>query len=456
MHTPTARPQLSLFLRAADYLATGTPSQPQAQPQADPDISELLSALDFDRADLAPDARRNRIALLRATEYFTRIFELPLVDAPGLVFIGGEIDTSRLETARSPAGIMSVGGLGLSIGAAFQSCIGEGVEYLSQMERASEPFVTDSKAELLAQPNDKLRDFLGLLPLPGSTQFQALAAVGLNTTDTAQFPAEICLRRPKDAAAMTAPFRLSMGCAAGPTLADATLHAIFELVERDAAGLWWRGGQRGRPVNLEDDTLQGARTYLKNLRGGATGRDTWLLDITTDLEIPVAVALSCSNNGQTFAFGLCARATLEAAAIGALKELCQNELAHYVVAAKRNERGEKGLNDRDRAHLARTAQINAASDPLLQPSGTSRHLPFPATAIESTIGQLSWLLAKLAAADVAVYQIDLSRPEFAIPVVRVFAPGLQIEPSSLISSRLAHARARCTDASLWRDRVALF
>jgi ribosomal protein S12 methylthiotransferase accessory factor len=38
------------------------------------------------------------------------------------------------------------------------------------------------------------------------------------------------------------------------------------------------------------------------------------------------------------------------------------------------------------------------------------------------------------------YLLDLSRPQFVIPVVRVVAPGLQIEPSSIISSRLQNAR----------------
>jgi ribosomal protein S12 methylthiotransferase accessory factor len=448
MQTTSSNLQSDLFVRAADSLLMDVPSP------LDTDVAALLSALDFDQARLSAAARLNRGALLRAAACFTRIFQLPLVDAPGLVFLGGEVDPARIGITGSTAGVMSVGGLGVSTGEALQACVGEGVEYLSQMEDGTEASLTATTAELLDQPNVKLRGFLASLPLPKSSHLQALRAIGLTTDHAVLLPAEICIRRLNGVTAFTPPFRLSMGCAAGPTIEDATLHAVCELIERDAAGLWWRGGRRGRPLNLEDNAFQRTRTYLRNLRGGATGRRTWLLDITTDLEVPVAVAISSSADGHGFAFGLGARTSLDVAAIGALKEMCQNELAHHVVAAKREERGETGLNDRDRAHLARASQINAATDALLQPVGAPRLNA--SAALDGTAEHLGWLLAKLTAAGIDVFRMDLTRPRFNVPVVRVFAPGLQIEPSTLVSSRLAMAQAQCSDAALWRDRPALF
>ena len=120
------------------------------------------------------------------------------------------------------------------------------------------------------------------------------------------------------------------------------LHGLCELVERDAAGLWWRGGMRGRPLALDDPAVGEAAALLAGLRRGNGSRRTWLLDITTDLGIPAVAAVSCHADGKGFACGLGARPTLAGAARGAIMELCQCELAHAVVAAKRAEGGEAG------------------------------------------------------------------------------------------------------------------
>ena len=185
-------------------------------------------------------------------------------------------------------------------------------------------------------------------------------------------PAEICLRRLPERARMTPPFLLSTGCAAGRTKTDAVLHGLCELVERDAAGLWWRGGMRGRPLALEDPAVGEAAALLAGLRRGNESRRTWLLDITTDLGIPAIAAVSSHANGKGFACGLGARPTLAGAARGAIMELCQCELAHAVVAAKRAEGGESRLNARDRDHLARATQIDADTCSLLHPRGMPR------------------------------------------------------------------------------------
>ena len=61
-------------------------------------------------------------------------------------------------------------------------------------------------------------------------------------------PADICLRRPPAQREFTPPFPLSIGSAAGPSREAAALHGLLELIERDAAALWWRGGQFGRSI----------------------------------------------------------------------------------------------------------------------------------------------------------------------------------------------------------------
>ena len=47
------------------------------------------------------------------------------------------------------------------------------------------------------------------------------------------------------------------------------------------------------------------------------------------------------------------------------------------------------------------------------------------------------VLERLEALGIAVYWIDLTRPQFGVPVVRVLAPGLQLDPCEIVGARLA-------------------
>ena len=267
-------------------------------------------------------------------------------------------------------------------------------------------------------------------------------------------PAEICLRRGPGRSKMKPPFLLSMGCAAGPSKAAAVLHGLCELVERDAAGLWWRGGMRGRPLALDDPASGEAAALLAKLREGNASRCTWLLDITTDLGIPAIAAVSCRADGKGFAFGLGARPTVAGAARGAIIELCQSELAHAVVAAKQGEGGPDRLNARDRDHIARATRINADTCALLHPAGMpARREGCPSP---DAVSQIGWLATRLADAGIETFVLDLTRPRFAVPVVRVVAPGLQIEPSQLENPRLQRAIAATGGGHLHTGGVELF
>ncbi len=135
-------------------------------------------------------------------------------------------------------------------------------------------------------------------------------------------------------------------------------------------------------------------------------------------------------------------------------ELCQNELAHAVVAAKQGEGGPEKLNARDRDHIARATRIDADTCALLQPLG----MPVRREACPSqdAVSQIGWVAARLAGAGIETFAIDLTRPRFAVPVVRVVAPGLQIEPSQLETPRLQHAIAATGGGHLHTGGVTLF
>ncbi len=97
----------------------------------------------------------------------------------------------------------------------------------------------------------------------------------------------------------------SNGCAAGNTLEEAILQGFMEVVERDSIALWWYNRISRSGVDLEsfdDPYFQAIKDYYHKIH-----RDIWVLDITSDLNIPVFVAISQRTDREVadviFGFG---------------------------------------------------------------------------------------------------------------------------------------------------------
>jgi ribosomal protein S12 methylthiotransferase accessory factor len=175
---------------------------------------------------------------------------------------------------------------------------------------------------------------------------------------------------------------------------------------------------------------------LGTLRQDAKARHTWLLDITTDIGLPVIAALSCSGDGRGVACGLASRTSLLAAARAALLELCQMELAILLAQARLAERGEASLTVADRQCLARATKLDANCCELLHPLGA------PGLHDEPTDqAQLPAIARVLMQAGVEAALVDLTRPQNDIQVVRAVAPALQPLPSDIVTPRLLVAIA---------------
>jgi len=426
-HALAARLEAAASALVADTTATG----------ADSPESGLLRYLGYDDGDGARAGGRAR--MLRAAARLRRLFLLPVPDAPGLVFFGGEADPAAL--GKQPEGLptASLAGSGLSPQKAFESCVGEGIEYLSQFVQAHDPIERGSFTEYGESSDANVRAFIsGILAFTGIEADRPMAWVpSSRLPDGARmwFPLDVCYRRHVTEQDFKPPLKLSSGCAAGVTREDATLRALLELIERDAVASWWRGGRRGRPVAPESEAASVAAELLAQARQGHGDRTSWLLDITTDVEIPVVAAISTDPDGYGFAVGFGARLTLADAARAAVFELCQVELGLHVVAAKRQESGDEAMNESDRRQLRR-GTFDTRQCALLQPQ--KGDFAEPPNAQSSS---LQHVLERLQACDIAVYTIDLTRPQFLVPVVRVLAPGLQLEPCEIVGARLARAIA---------------
>jgi ribosomal protein S12 methylthiotransferase accessory factor len=399
-----------------------------------PEAADLLRYLGYD--DVDPAAAPGRARMLQAGAAFSRLFRLPMPDAPGLIFFGAEADPATLGPHNTGLSIGGFAGSGLNPRQAFESCIGEGIEYLSQFAQPDDPLQSATIAAFGTSLDPAAHRFvqavLATCGVPPEQSIDWLPVRRLADGSASWFPADLCLRR--QAPDFVPPLKLSTGCAAGVTHQAATLHGMLELIERDAVALWWRGGRRPRPVAPDTEAGQAATSLLAQIRRTQNDRRTSLLDITTDLGIPVVAAFSTRPDGLGLALGFGARPTQPDAARSAIFEMCQSELSLHVIAAKQRQSGPAALNESDRRQLTRAATLDPRLCPLLQP--TDQAAAPPADLSGDPVEAITHLLAQRG---IIAYSLDLTRPGFGVPVVRVIAPGLQSEPSEITSERLARA-----------------
>ena len=82
----------------------------------------------------------------------------------------------------------------------------------------------------------------------------------------------------------------SNGCASGNTIEEAILQGFMELVERDSVALWWYNRLKRPQVDLGsfgEPYFERLQEYYQSL-----DRELWVLDITSDLNIPTFAAIT--------------------------------------------------------------------------------------------------------------------------------------------------------------------
>jgi ribosomal protein S12 methylthiotransferase accessory factor len=90
---------------------------------------------------------------------------------------------------------------------------------------------------------------------------------------------------------------------------------------------------------------------------------------------------------------------------------------------------------------------------LLQPvEERATHPLIRATEASDIFGLIVERLEKLG---IETFCLDLTRQFFGVPVVRVIAPGLQLEPSEIVTARLRDAIARTGGGATYTGGVAL-
>jgi ribosomal protein S12 methylthiotransferase accessory factor len=65
------------------------------------------------------------------------------------------------------------------------------------------------------------------------------------------------------------------------------------------------------------------------------------------------------------------------------------------------------------------------------------------------------IVQRLEKLGIETFCIDLTRRGFSVPVVRVIAPGLQLEPSEIVTARLTDMIARTGGGASYTGGIAL-
>ena len=216
----------------------------------------------------------------------------------------------------------------------------------------------------------------------------------------------------------------SNGCAAGNTLEEAILQGLFELVERDAFAIWWYNRLRLPEVDLAsfgDDYLVSARDYYRRLQ-----REMWVLDATSDLGIPVFVAVSRRIDKQAEDILYSAGAHTDPH-IAALRAVC--ELNQCLLWPGMGGEGAGTGNTVDDP-LTRWWWQNGrlAEHPYLAPApgaARRRRSDYTAPATADTREDVERCRALVEASGMELLVLDQTRPDIGMPVARVIVPGMR-------------------------------
>jgi thiazole/oxazole-forming peptide maturase SagD family component len=133
------------------------------------------------------------------------------------------------------------------------------------------------------------------VPLQPDTEVDSTLAWSWTRREPRYLPTAFCYLNAPQPEVGRICIRDSNGSAAGNTIEEAVLQGFLELVERDAAAIWWYNRVR-RP---EVDLASFAVPYLERLEThlASRGREIWVLDLTIDLGIPVFAAIARETAG---------------------------------------------------------------------------------------------------------------------------------------------------------------
>ena len=212
--------------------------------------------------------------------------------------------------------------------------------------------------------------------------------------------------------------RTTNGLASGNDLAEATCHALCEVIERDATTLWHHRppGDRIDPESVEDARC---RTALDRLR--AAGIDAAIWDTTSDTGVPCFRCMICEAGDTPGHIGIgdgC-HPDRAIALLRAVTEAAQTRLT-YISGARDD------LSPDEFTSGALAEKWGYVRGLLNSTQARVRFPNIPTQVNETFQDDLDWLCARLAAIGITqAVAVDLSRQGLGVSVVRAVIPGLE-------------------------------
>jgi YcaO-like protein with predicted kinase domain len=214
----------------------------------------------------------------------------------------------------------------------------------------------------------------------------------------------------------------SNGLASGNHVLEAIVHAVCEIIERDATTLWNRLDPAARArtrIDLATVDDAGCREVLDRLK--RAGFAVAAFETTSDVGVP---AFQCVIVDERYrqAHGGAGAGCHPARGIALLRALCEAVQVRMTYIS--GSRDDLGAEEFRRGSMAQKLRGLKA---LMRTGGGGRDFrDCPGRDFPSLADDLDWLLERLRAVGTRqVVIVDLTRPELGLPVVRAVIPGLE-------------------------------
>jgi ribosomal protein S12 methylthiotransferase accessory factor len=221
-------------------------------------------------------------------------------------------------------------------------------------------------------------------------------------------------------------FMSSNGLASGNHPLEAISHGLCEVVERDATTLWHLGGEESRQrTRLDLGTVDDPACLQVLERFERAGMEVAVWETTTDVGLGSFYCLLAERSLEPLhprapTSGAGCHPAREIALLRALTEAAQVRLT--LISGARDDMGISRCYEAFRDPVVWRQEVER-----MRREPPVRHFQdVPTFSGESFEVDVAWELERLAEAGLPrAVVVDLTRPEFRIPVVRVVVPGLE-------------------------------
>ena len=209
----------------------------------------------------------------------------------------------------------------------------------------------------------------------------------------------------------------SNGLASGNTWEEALVHALCEVIERDAAAVWQaapaseRAARRMDLGSVVDPDCRGVLDTYRRL-----GVEVLVHDVTSDIAVPTFLCEIQDRSGRhsTAFTGMGCHLDPDIAFLRAALEAAQSRLT-YITGSR---------DDLLRRDYRKVLDPESAPAAVPGTRGFGEVPPAPETpTFSADLDVLTGRLARVGLAEVLT--VDLTSPRFGVPVVRVVVPGLE-------------------------------